>query len=80
MSEEQIAFRPINTPRDDRTSTSLRIGSRSSRLPTRWLIAIVLAAAALGGWLAQAHVEQSRDHDELVALKSRVDFMWGGGK
>ena len=58
-------------------SETLQVTEHRVKLPTRWLLAIVAAAFALGSWVMKIQTDLSHDHEMLHDLKRRADEMWG---
>ena len=59
------------------TTDAIQIGERRSKLPTKWLIALVLGALAAGAWLARQEMEHDRLRDRVQAVEEWQQFMWG---
>ena len=59
------------------TTDAIQIGERRSKLPTKWLIALLAGAIAVGGWIMKQQMEHADLQKRVQDLEERQDYFWG---
>ena len=62
---------------ENNTTDAIQIGERRSKLPTKWLIALLAGAIAVGGWIMKQQMEHDDLRERVQDLEERQEWMWG---